>query len=215
MTLQSHSTINWLQWHFWRLTNNLCPTLLFTEPQSPHSHSLHMIRSGLGTVGHTFEWFALLSALSHIGPPIDPGTWTQEDDLSNNDVPKLLCNNWWGQTACVWWGGGHTALAQRWWCVHTLQGRQGAWEHLHGQWRQCATQPLQWITTCPSTTRQSTGYRAHPHDKVATWPGHSDMDMNVQPYSPHTATTITMHLRAPMQLMALTCSPTPTPVLYL
>ena len=39
-------------------------------------------------VGHTFEWYALLSALSCIGPPIDPGTRMQEDDTSNNDTPS-------------------------------------------------------------------------------------------------------------------------------
>src|SRR6266404_6025925 len=39
-------------------------------------------------VGHTFEWYALLSALSCIGPPIDPGMRMWDDDTSNNDAPS-------------------------------------------------------------------------------------------------------------------------------
>src|SRR5882762_145494 len=39
-------------------------------------------------VGHPFEWYALHFALSCIGPLIDPGTRTQEDDTNNNEAPR-------------------------------------------------------------------------------------------------------------------------------
>src|SRR6266404_5232371 len=39
-------------------------------------------------VGHPFKWYALLFALSCIGPLIDPGTRTQEDDTNNKEAPR-------------------------------------------------------------------------------------------------------------------------------